>query len=222
MPSIRKDIGRAPIGGAIDGANGTLEGAEDLDVLVIGAGFSGCRLLYELRRRGFKVKLVEAGSDLGGIWHWNTYPGARVDSQYPVYALSIPEVYETWSWTEQYPGYEELQRYFTHVGNVLDLKKDCIFNTKVTAADWDKSANRWTVHCDHGKTFKTWAMIAAIGFAAKRHFPDWPGLDTFGGTSHHSSFWPRDVDYAGKKVAVIGTGATGTTPPWNKRSNADW
>jgi cation diffusion facilitator CzcD-associated flavoprotein CzcO len=83
--------------------NGTPTEVTDLDVLIAGSGFSGCNLLYKLRNLGFKVKVAEAGTDLGGIWHWNTYPGARVDSQYPVYSLSIPEVYETWTWTEMYP-----------------------------------------------------------------------------------------------------------------------
>jgi cation diffusion facilitator CzcD-associated flavoprotein CzcO len=189
--------------------NGTAKDIADLDVLVVGAGFSGCYLLHYLRKAGFKAKVVEAGADLGGIWHWNTYPGARVDSQYPVYALSIPEVYKTWNWTEQYPGWHELQQYFAHVENCLDLKKDVHFNTKVTSAEWDDKTNRWTVRCDNGTSFRTWIFIAAIGFAAKRHFPDWPGFDSFEGTIHHSSFWPRDLDVSGKKVAVVGTGATG-------------
>jgi len=222
MPSIRTDISSTPPGAAVNGVNESSGAIDELDVVVIGGGFSGCRLLYELRRRGFKVKLIEAGSDLGGIWHWNMYPGARVDSQYPVYALAVPEVYETWTWTQQYPGYEELQRYFAHVGNVLNLKKDCIFNTKVTAAEWDKGTSTWTVHCDSGRTFKTWTLIAAIGFAAKRHFPDWPGMDTFGGTILHSSFWSPDVGHAGKKVAVIGTGATGAIVHLCGQHFANW
>lgn len=91
----------------------------ELSVLVIGGGFSGCYLLHHLRKAGFNdAKIVEAGTGLGGIWHWNSYPGARVDSQYPVYALSIPEVYETWRWKEEYPGAEELQAYFRHVDKV--------------------------------------------------------------------------------------------------------
>jgi cation diffusion facilitator CzcD-associated flavoprotein CzcO len=83
--------------------NGTSTKVQELDVLIAGSGFSGCKLLYQLRKLGFNVKIAEAGTDLGGIWHWNTYPGARVDSPYPVYSLSLPEVYETWTWSEQYP-----------------------------------------------------------------------------------------------------------------------
>jgi cation diffusion facilitator CzcD-associated flavoprotein CzcO len=94
------------------GTNGTSPEITDVDVLIAGSGFSGCHLLYKLRKLGFNVKIAEAGSDLGGIWHWNTYPGARVDSQYPVYSLSIPEVYESWTWTQQYPVISPYR--FTH------------------------------------------------------------------------------------------------------------
>jgi cation diffusion facilitator CzcD-associated flavoprotein CzcO len=105
MP-LRRDVGYYANGDATNGIENLSlkdEPEEELDAVVVGAGFSGCKLLHELRKKGFKVKVVEAGSDLGGIWHWNQYPGARVDSQYPVYALAIPEVYNTWTWDEQYP-----------------------------------------------------------------------------------------------------------------------
>lgn len=182
----------------------------DLDVLVVGAGFAGVYLLHKLRKEGFSTKIVEAGSDLGGIWHWNSYPGARVDSQYPIYAYSMPEVYKDWTWTEQYPGWAELRRYFGHVDKKLDIKKDTIFNTKVVSATFNAETNKWTVETDVGLKIRCSIFIAAIGFAARRHFPDWKGLDSFSGHIHHSSFWPDEgVDVRGKKVAVIGTGATG-------------
>lgn len=82
---------------------------DEIDALVIGAGFAGCYLLHKLREAGFRAKIVEAGTDLGGIWHWNAYPGARVDSQYPIYALSLPEVYEDWTWSSHYPDHVELR-----------------------------------------------------------------------------------------------------------------
>ncbi|OCK78384.1 FAD/NAD(P)-binding domain-containing protein [Lepidopterella palustris CBS 459.81] len=182
----------------------------DLDVLIVGAGFAGCYLLYQLRKRNFAVKVVEAGSDLGGVWHWNSYPGARVDSQYPIYAYSLPEVYTDWTWTQQYPDSAELRAYFAHVEKKLDLKKDVILNTVVTAAEFNTDTNKWTVHCNNGQTIRTSFFIPAIGFSAKRYFPDWEGLDTFKGVMHHSSFWPREgIDVRGKKMGVVGTGATG-------------
>lgn len=192
----------------LNGANSGFD--HDIDVLVVGAGFAGCYLVHKLRKANFTVKIVEAGSDLGGVWHWNGYPGARVDSQYPVYAYSIPEVYEDWSWSEQYPGAEELRKYFAHVEKKLQIKKDAVFNTKVTDADFDEATSKWTIRCDNGTVIRAGTFIAAIGFAAKRHFPDWEGLDTFKGVIHHSSFWPSEgVDVKNKKVAVVGTGATG-------------
>ena len=192
--------------------NGEVNGHvdEELDALVVGAGFGGCYLLHRLREAGFSAKIVEAGSGLGGIWHWNTYPGARVDSQYPIYSYSIPEVYKTWTWKQQYPGSEELREYFKHVDSVLDISKDTLFKTKVVTATFDESIDKWRVECDDGKIIVTRFFLPCVGFAAKRHFPDWPGLSSFEGTMCHSSFWPEGgMDVKGKRVAVVGTGATG-------------
>lgn len=183
---------------------------EEVDVIVVGAGFSGVYLLYQLRKKGFNAKIIEAGSGLGGIWHWNAYPGARVDSQYPIYAYSIPEVYEDWTWSSHYPDHVELRQYFDHVDKKLHIKKDTVFNSKVTTAEFDEKADKWTIICDTGKMYRAKFFVASIGFAAKRYFPDWAGLDEFKGTIHHSSFWPHEgVDVAGKRVGVVGTGATG-------------
>ncbi|KAK5305825.1 hypothetical protein LTR99_003369 [Exophiala xenobiotica] len=207
-------------------ANGLAQHDESelLDMLIVGAGFAGVYLLHQLRKRGFNAKIVEAGSDLGGIWYWNRYPGARVDSQYPVYALSIPEVYEDWTWSSHYPDHAELREYFKHVEDRLHVKKDCVFNTKVVAADWDDDTCSWTIICDTGKVFKSKFWTACTGFAAKRYFPDWEGLEDFKGVIHHSSFWPKDgVDVKGKRVAVIGTGATGVqiTQEWAREIGED-
>ena len=122
----------------------------------------------------------------------------------------MPEVYKTWTWTEEYPGSDELRRYFAHVDMRLQLTKDVLLNTKVLAAEFDISIDKWTIHCDDGTTVRASFFIPAIGFAAKRHFPDWKGLETFNGVIHHSSFWPSEgVDVKGKRIAVVGTGATG-------------
>lgn len=182
----------------------------NVDCLIVGAGFGGVYLLHHLRKAGYSCKIFEAGSDLGGIWHWNCYPGARVDSPVPVYEYSIPEVYESWNWTVRYPGWKELRRYFDHVDKVLDIKKDVIFNTKVNGAEHDEGSGMWKVQTEDGKIATARFLIIAAGFAAKRHFPDWKGLDTFKGEVHHSSFWPQNgVDVKGKRVGVVGTGSTG-------------
>ncbi|KAF2086628.1 cyclopentanone 1,2-monooxygenase [Saccharata proteae CBS 121410] len=183
----------------------------DVDVLIVGAGFGGCYLLHKLRDQyGFKCKVFEAGKDLGGIWHWNGYPGARVDSMVPVYEYSIEKVWKNWTWTEKYPGYSELRDYFEFVDQQLDIRKDVVFDAKVVGAQFDKPSSRWVVNTEDGRTARARYFIVATGFAAKRHFPDWPGLDKFQGVIHHSSFWPHEpVDVKGKRVAVIGTGSTG-------------
>ena len=187
--------------------------ADDLetDVLIVGAGFGGIYLLHKLRDElGYNCKIYEAGKDLGGIWHWNCYPGARVDSNVPIYEYSIEKVWRDWTWTEKYPAFPELREYFEHVEKQLHIKKDVAFDTKVVSAQFDKETGKWIVKTADGKTARAKYFIAAIGFAAKRYFPDWKGLDTFKGIIHHSSFWPEEgVDVKGKRIAVIGTGSTG-------------
>ena len=182
------------------------------------------RLQHKLRQAGFKAKIIEAGSGLGGIWWWNAYPGARVDSQYPIYALSLPEVYQDWNWSSHYPDHVELRAYFEHIEQKLEIKKDTVFNTKVTSAIFIEEEDMWLLECDNGRSFKAGHFVASLGFAAKRYFPDWEGYDSFKGVIHHSSFWPHEgVDVRGKRCAVIGTGATGVqiTQEWAREIGED-
>ena len=182
------------------------------------------KLQHKLREAGFKAKIIEAGAGLGGIWWWNSYPGARVDSQYPIYALSLPEVYEDWNWSSHYPDHVELRAYFEHVDQKLGIKKDTVFNAKVVRATFDEDEDMWLLECDNGQSFKAGHFIASLGFAAKRYFPDWEGLDSFQGVIHHSSFWPHEgVDVRGKRCAVVGTGATGVqiTQEWGREIGED-
>ncbi|OCK81840.1 cyclohexanone monooxygenase [Lepidopterella palustris CBS 459.81] len=182
----------------------------NLDVLIVGAGFGGVFLLYSLRKRGFNCVIYEAGTDLGGTWRWNRYPGARVDSEVPEYEYSIPEVWKDWTWTTNYPNYEELRLYFDHVDKVLDIKKDCAFESVVVDAQFHESEGKWHVKTEDGRIAKAKYFIVAAGFAAKRYIPDFKGLDSFEGIIHHSSFWPEEgVNVHGKRCAVIGTGASG-------------
>lgn len=128
----------------------------------------------------------------------------------PIYELAIPEVYKDWTWTTNYPGWDEIQGYFDHADRVLELSKDCAFETVVISAEFDTSEGKWTVKTQDGRTAKCKYFIVAAGFAAKRYVPDVPGLDSFKGEIHHSSFWPAEgVDFDNKRVAVIGTGASG-------------
>ncbi|MCJ1357504.1 MAG: hypothetical protein MMC33_007500 [Icmadophila ericetorum] len=213
MAPLRTDIGLKDVRSEHPSApagNDTYSKDLETEVLIVGAGFGGLYLLYKLRELGYKCKLYEAGTDMGGVWHWNCYPGARVDTNIPIYEYSIDKVWEDWYWEEKFPGYAELRRYFNHVEKKLDLKKDIAFNTRVIGAEFDQNTSKWVVKSEDGKQAKADYFILACGFAAKRHFPDYPGLDTFEGIMHHSSFWPNeDVDVKDKRVAVIGTGSTG-------------
>lgn len=183
----------------------------DIDVLIVGAGFGGVFLLHEMRKAGFKTVVYEAGTSFGGTWRWNVYPGARVDSEVPIYELSIPEVWKDWTWSTNYPNYQELQNYFDHADKVLELSKDCAFETCVVGAEFSEEEGKWTVKTVDGRTAKARFLIVAAGFAAKRYIPeDLKNLEKFKGTMYHSSFWPPEgVDVRGKRCAVIGTGASG-------------
>jgi cyclohexanone monooxygenase len=181
-----------------------------LDALIIGAGFSGLYQLHRLRQRGFRVRLFEAGAGLGGIWYWNCYPGARVDSHVPNYEFSLEEVWRDWSWTERFPAWDELRRYFAHVDRVLDLSRDIRFDTRVTAAHFDAATDTWQIDCADGHREQTRFFIPCTGFASKAYVPTLPGLERFAGPCFHTAHWPQDgLDLQGRRVGVIGTGASG-------------
>ncbi|KAG6875201.1 hypothetical protein C0993_010385, partial [Termitomyces sp. T159_Od127] len=183
---------------------------QNLDVLVIGAGFNGVYQLHKLRKAGFLVKVFEAGSGLGGVWYWNRYPGARVDTEFSDYQFSLKELWEDWNWTERFPGRQELINYFSYIDRKLDLNRDISFNTRVTSASFDSTTNRWSVFTNVGITVNPRFLVLCTGFASKPLFPNILGLDTFQGTVHHTSSWPQvGHDMTGKRVGVLGTGASG-------------
>lgn len=183
---------------------------EDLDALVVGAGFGGVYQLRRLRQEGYKTKLVDSASDYGGVWYWNRYPGARVDSTIPHYEFSDPEIWRSWSWTQRFPGSAELRAYFRFVADKWDLRKDTYFSTQVVGAEWNEEEGKWMIITANGKQLRAKYFLLNTGFAAKRHIPDWKGIDRFQGTWVHPSYWPKEQpDLRGKSVAVIGTGSTG-------------
>ena len=183
---------------------------ETLDVLVVGAGFAGLYQLDRLRRLGFSVQLYEAGAELGGIWYWNCYPGARVDTNAPIYQYSREDLWKDWEFSELYPGWAEVREYFRYVDEKLDLSRDIRFNTRVTGAEFDEEERHWIVRADDGSTVRCRYLVLCTGFAAKPYLPDLPGLEDFRGPWHHTALWPQDgLDLAGKRVGVIGTGASG-------------
>ncbi len=185
-------------------------GTPDYDVVVVGAGFAGVYQLKHLRDLGFKVVLLEAGTDLGGIWHWNCYPGARVDTHVPMYEYADEAVWRDWYWEERFPDWQALRRYFDHVDKVWDIRKDVRFSTRVEQASWDEPSRSWTVGTSRGDTIRTRFLVLCTGFAAKAYVPDFPGLDQFEGFWSHTAHWPQEgVDLTGKRVGIVGTGASG-------------
>ncbi|KAK7464834.1 hypothetical protein VKT23_006040 [Stygiomarasmius scandens] len=182
----------------------------NLDVLIVGAGFSGIYQLCKYRKLGYNVHVFDAAKDLGGVWYWNCYPGARVDSEVPIYEFSDPELWKDWTWTERFPGWEEIRQYFTYVEKKLDVRKDISFGTYVVSAHWDSNIDRWTVTTANGLVVKPRFLSLCMGFAAKPYTPNFKGLETFKGICHHTAEWPQEgIDMKGKRVGVIGTGASG-------------
>jgi cation diffusion facilitator CzcD-associated flavoprotein CzcO len=191
-------------------ASGRVTATDDLDAVVVGAGFNGLYQLHRLRERGLRTRLVEAGAGVGGVWHWNCYPGARVDSHVPNYELSIEAVWRDWAWSERFPGQPELRRYFEHVVDVLDLAPDIRLSTRVTAGRFDEADRRWVLETDRDERLRARFFVLCTGFASKPYVPALPGLDRFAGELHHTARWPqegRPLD--GERVGVIGTGASG-------------
>ncbi|MEQ8990883.1 MAG: NAD(P)/FAD-dependent oxidoreductase [Pseudomonadales bacterium] len=183
---------------------------ERLDALIVGAGFNGVYQLYRLRQEGFKARIFDAGHEIGGIWYWNCYPGARVDSHVPNYEFSIPEVWQDWTWSERFPSWRELRAYFQHVDRKLDISRDVRFDTRVTEARFDAEQDEWLIRTEDGHQVRARFFIPCLGFAAQAYVPDYPGLKTFAGPCHHTARWPQHgVELAGKRVGVIGTGASG-------------
>jgi cation diffusion facilitator CzcD-associated flavoprotein CzcO len=183
----------------------------DVDVLVVGAGITGIYQLYRAREAGFTVQLVDAGGGVGGTWYWNRYPGARFDSESYTYGyLFSRELFEEWEWHEHFAEQPETERYLNHVVDRFDLRRHMRFDAAVNSAVYDEPTGKWSVVVSDGTEIRTRFLIAATGVLSVPFFPDVPGRDDFRGEQHHTGLWPAaPVDFAGKRVAVIGTGSSG-------------
>jgi cation diffusion facilitator CzcD-associated flavoprotein CzcO len=185
-------------------------GIEDLDVIIVGAGFAGLYLLDLLRSMGMAVQVFEAGGGLGGVWYWNCYPGARVDSPGPIYQYSRDDLWRKWQFSELYPSWQEIRWYFRYVDEKLGLSRDIRFNRRVNEAEFDPARNRSTVRSNDGFVASARYFVLCTGLGSKPYVPDLPGLNDFAGERHHTALWPQQgLDMAGRRVGVIGTGASG-------------
>jgi cation diffusion facilitator CzcD-associated flavoprotein CzcO len=187
-------------------------GVPDHDAIVIGAGIAGMYALHRLRELGLSTRVIEVGSDVGGTWYWNRYPGARFDSESYSYGFSFSEeLLQEWDWSEHFASQPETLRYLNHVADRFDLRRDIEFNRRVVAARYDAGLTGWRVRLDDGRTFSCRFLITAVGPLSAPVLPSYPGMEEFEGEAYHTGLWPQDrtVTFEGKKVAVIGTGSTG-------------
>jgi cation diffusion facilitator CzcD-associated flavoprotein CzcO len=189
----------------------SLKSGLDYDAIIIGAGLSGMYQLYRLRELGLRVRVFEAGTEVGGTWYWNRYPGARFDSESYSYGYSFSkELLAEWEWSEHFAGQPETLRYCKYVADKFDLRRDIQFSSRVAAAVYDEASRSWGVALDDGNRFSARFLITAIGPLSTPTLPRIEGRGSFEGRSFHTARWPKEpVDLKGKRVAVIGTGATG-------------
>jgi cyclohexanone monooxygenase len=193
------------------------------DAVVVGAGFAGLYMLYRLRELGLRVRVFEAGSGVGGTWYWNRYPGARCDIESMEYSYQFSEeLQQEWEWTERYASQPEILRYIEHVAERFDLLRDVQLDTRVRAAHFDDSRNQWEIETDAGNATATFCIMAT-GCLSCSHTPAIDGIERFRGPTYHTGRWPHDgVDFAGKRVGLIGTGSSGVQAiPMIAREAAD-
>lgn len=183
----------------------------DFDAIIIGAGVAGLYQLHKLRERGLRVRTFEAASAVGGTWYWNRYPGARFDSESWTYGYFFSkELLEEWDWSEHFAPQPETERYLNYFADKFDLRRDIQFNTRVTAAHYREDARCWEITLHDGSRHTTRFLVTAIGILSAPTLPNnIPGVTEFKGQSCHTHNWPKEgVDYTGKRVGIIGTGAT--------------
>ncbi len=182
-----------------------------VDVVVVGAGFAGMYMVHRLRQAGRSVQCFEAGTDVGGTWYWNRYPGARCDVESMEYSYDFDEdLQQEWEWSEKYSTQPEILRYAQHVADRFDLRPHIRFETRVLSAHYVEQAGHWSVRTNDGVLTESRFLVMATGCLSSANLPDIDGRDSFAGQLVHTGHWPKDgVDLAGKRVGIIGTGSSG-------------
>lgn len=182
-----------------------------VDVVIVGAGWSGMYLLHKLRAMNLSALVLEAGDDVGGTWYWNRYPGARVDVESLSYSYSFSEELEQeYEWEERYPTQPEILRYAQHVAGRFDLRRDIAFGTRVASAVFHETDTTWQVTTEQGDSITTRFFVMATGCLSSAKMPEIPGIESFWGRTYHTAYWPHEgVDFTGLRVGIIGTGSSG-------------
>ncbi|MBK1787096.1 flavin-containing monooxygenase [Prauserella cavernicola] len=183
----------------------------DYDVVVVGAGISGIYQLYRLTELGLRVRLLEAGSGVGGTWYWNRYPGCRFDLESYSYGYFFSqELLDEWTWSEEYASQPETERYLNLVVDKFGLRENIQLNARVTAMVFDDATSTWATTTEDGTRLRSTYVITAVGILSAPIYPPFPGREDFRGETHHTALWPHsEVDFRGKRVAVVGTGSSG-------------
>ncbi|NKB99101.1 MAG: NAD(P)-binding protein [Pseudomonadales bacterium] len=181
-----------------------------LDVVVVGAGFSGMYLIIKLRELGMTYTVLEQGDDVGGTWYWNRYPGARCDIPTIEYSYSFDdELEQSWDWQELMAAQPEILGYANHVADRYDLREDIRFNTAVVSAEYQEDGSFWKVVAASGEEFASRFLVMATGCLSVPNWPDIPGRDDYQGRVIHTGLWPHEpVDFSGLKVGIVGTGSS--------------
>jgi len=182
---------------------------EELDVIIVGAGFSGLYMLYKMRKMNLKALIIERASDAGGTWFWNRYPGARCDIESIEYSYSFSdELQQEWNWSNRYSDQSEILEYINYVVKKFNLKENIVFNTSVKSATFDENLKNWTLETD-SKSYSSKFCVMATGTLSSIKQPNFDGLENFKGDWYVTGEWPHEkIDFTSKKVAIIGTGSS--------------
>ncbi|MGE0860151.1 MAG: flavin-containing monooxygenase [Gammaproteobacteria bacterium] len=185
--------------------------SKNIDAIVVGAGIAGLYAVYRLRELGLEVQAFDAATDVGGTWYWNCYPGARVDSQSYVYQYWFSdELLKEWDWSERFPAQPETENYLRHVADKFSLRKHYKFETRVAHAEWLEAEGLWQVETEAGERYRAPYFVSCAGMLSAPKVPPFPGHERYRGVIAHTARWPREgIDLKGKRVGVVGTGATG-------------
>ena len=182
----------------------------DFDAIVVGAGFAGLGLIHYLREAGLSVQVFDKASDIGGTWTWNRYPGAATDSESYYYCLTFSEeILQEWTWSQRFPGWEEVHQYMHFVADKCDMWPHIQLNTEIASAEFQNDSGHWLVRTGDGQEYTCKYFISGMGMISEPYVPEIKGLGSFNGPCFHSSRWPQEgLDYAGKRVGIVGCGAT--------------
>jgi len=183
---------------------------QDVDLVIVGAGFAGMYMLHRARSAGLSAVVLERGGGVGGTWYWNRYPGARCDIESMEYSFEFSdELQQEWDWSERYAPQPEILRYAEHVADRFDLRCDIRFDTTVVAATFSDDTSLWTVRTEAGEEIVGQFVVMATGCLSSANTPTIEGADTFTGPTYHTGRWPHEgVDFSGLRVGIIGTGSS--------------